>query len=160
MMGALLALLPTKDWIYGGIIVALLALGVYEKHHLLAQGEQHELAAVKLASDKLQKQTAIQTAELQAKATMAEQAYEKEVNSLNDMAPVSVRLCNNPSGRTVVSQAGTIKPGAQNPGAAAGNLQPVPTGNSSERDIGPMLSALADAADRESAIVREFQTRE
>ena len=158
----LLALIPLKDWVYGGLIVTLLIFGVYEKHHLIAEGQQHELAALKLSSDKLQKQTAMQTAELQAKATMAEQAYDKEVHSLSNLPPVSVRVCNSPSAHSgsVVPKAGAVIAGDAAPGTAPGDVLEVPPRDSGERDIGPMLSVLADRADQVSAELREYQTRQ
>jgi hypothetical protein len=159
-MPALLALIPIKDWIYGGLIVLLISFGVYERHHLIAEGQQHELAALKLSSDKLQKQTAAQTAELQAKATMAEQAYDKEVNNLNNLPTPIVRLCNNAtnSGRVVPKASSTIA-GDGDTGPAASGVQSVPAGNSEGPDIGPMLSALAARADQVSATLREYQGR-
>lgn len=54
-MGALLALIPTKDWIYGGVVVALLAgFGWYTVHERNI-GKAHEVALVT-------KQAAIQAA--------------------------------------------------------------------------------------------------
>ena len=158
----LLALIPIKDWIYGGIISALLVFGVYEKHHLITEGQQHELAALKLSSDKLQKQTAVETAQLQAKATMAEQVYEKEVNSISNLPPVSVRVCSSPTthSSSVVSKAGAVVAGNAAPGATSGDVLEVPPRDSGERDIGPMLSVLAARADEVSAELREYQTRQ
>lgn len=158
-MTALLALIPGKDMLYGALITALLAFGVYERHHLIAEGQQHELAALKLSSDRLQKQTAAQTAELQAKATMAEQAYDKEVLANSNQSPVVVRMCNSPNSGTVMSAASSAKPGTQDTRAPAGGIQQVPPGNSSERDIGGLLSILAARADEVSAALREFQSR-
>src|ERR1700675_4685145 len=52
-MGAILSLIPIKDWIYGAIIAGLIAFGFYEVHHLKAEGAAHEVAALKESSDKL-----------------------------------------------------------------------------------------------------------
>ncbi len=68
-MGALFALIPTKDLIYGALVVLLIAFGVYERHHLIAEGEQHELAALKLSSSRLQA-----AAQKQVAATAADYA--------------------------------------------------------------------------------------
>jgi hypothetical protein len=155
-----LALIPVKDWIYAGIIAALLAgFGWYTVHERNL-GAAHEVAALKTSSDKLQQQTAVQTAELQAKATMAEQAYDKEVNNLNSLPTPIVRLCNNAtnSGR-VVPKAGATIAGDGDTGPAAPGIQPVPSGNSEGPDIGSMLSALAARADQVSATLREYQGR-
>jgi len=158
-MSALLALIPTKDWFYGILIASLLAFGVYERHHLLVEGQQHELAALQASSDRLEKKTATETAELQAKATMAEQSHDKEILALSNLPPVSVRVCKYPNSSAVLSQAGSAKSGADHPGASAGDVQSVPPGNSIGPDIGPMLSAIGRAADRVSAELREYQNR-
>ena len=165
-MPALLALIPLKDWVYSGLIILLIGFGVYERHHLIAEGQQHELAALKLSSDRLQKQTAIQTAELQAKATMAEQAYDKEIASLNNQPPSqSVRLCLNSAPRgSVVSQASGQVTGNASAGSAAASVQRVPSGDSSNGprtgpDIGNLLGLLASRADEVSATLREYQNR-
>lgn len=50
-MGALLALIPSKDWFYGAVIVALAAFGVYERFHLIDEGEAKIIAADKKLSD-------------------------------------------------------------------------------------------------------------
>ena len=165
-MPALLALIPTKGWLYGGLIVLLIVLGIHEHHKILAEGIAEQKAADDKATAVLVAASAKQTAELQAKATMAEQAYDKEVNSLTSLPVPSVRLCIYPhAGSGVVSQAGALKSGAQSAGAPTGNIQSVPSGNpgsgsgAAGPDIGAMLSALSAAADRESAVVREFQSR-
>ena len=161
-MGALLALIPTKDAIYGALILCIVLFGVYEVHHLKAEGAAHEMAALKASSDKLQlPQTAKQTADLQARANMAEQAYEKEhLLAVNQPVPV-VRVCHNANSGSVVSNAGPAKPGNEGAGPAAGSVQPMPSGDSSVAgpDIGGMLSALAASADQISATLREFQSR-
>jgi hypothetical protein len=161
MMGALLALIPGKDLIYGGLILGIILFGVYERHHLIAEGQQHELAALKLSSDRLQKQTAAQTAELQAKATMAEQAYDKEQLLIANQPIDSVRLCVNPHSRIIVSPSGSQVAGNVGAGSDPGAVQQVPSGDSSVPgpDIGPMLDALARAADQVSSTLREFQSR-
>ena len=165
-MPALLALIPTKDWLYGGLIILLIVFGIHEHHKILAEGIAEQKAADDKATAVLVAASAKQTAELQAKATMAEQAYDKEVNSLTSLPVPSVWLCVYPhAGSCVVSQAGAIKSGAQSAGTAAGNIQSVPSGNpgsgsgAAGPDIGGMLSALARAADRSDAALREFQSR-
>ncbi len=161
MMGALLALIPGKDLVYCAILLAVIAgFGAYTVHerHL---GAAHEVAALKASSDKLIAQTAKQTADLQARANMAEQAYEKEhLLTVNQPVPV-VRVCHNANSGSVVSNAGPAKPGNEGASPAAGSVQPMPAGDSSVAgpDIGGMLSALAQRADEISATLREFQSR-
>ena len=53
-MGALLALIPGKDWLYGGIIVALLVGFGWYTHRERSIGAANELAAVQTASAKEQ----------------------------------------------------------------------------------------------------------
>ena len=160
-MGALLALIPSKDLVYCAILLAVIAgFGAYTVHerHL---GAAHETAALKVSSAKLQAETDKKTADLQARANMAEQAYEKEhLLTVNQPVPV-VRVCHNANSGSVVSNAGPVKPGNEGAGPAAGSVQPMPSGDSSVAgpDIGGMLSALAASADQISATLREFQSR-
>ena len=165
-MPALLALIPSKDWLYGGAVILLILVGLHEHHKILAEGIAEQKAADDKATAVLVAASAKQTAELQAKATMAEQAYDKEVNSLTSLPVPSVRLCIYPHASSgVVSQAGALKSGAQGAGAAAGNIQSMPSGDSgsgpgiSGPDIGQLLSALSLRADEVSAALREFQSR-
>ena len=165
-MPALLALIPSKDWLYGGAVILLILVGLHEHHKILAEGIAEQKAADDKATAVLVAASAKQTAELQAKATMAEQAYDKEVNSLTSLPVPSVRLCIYPhAGSGVLSQAGTLKPGAQSTGAPTGNIQSVPSGNpgsgsgAAGPDIGGMLSILSLRADEVSAALREFQSR-
>lgn len=166
-MGALLALIPTKDLVYGALIAILLAFGIYERHHLITEGATHELAALKASSDRLEKKSAAETAELQAKATMAEQTHDKEILALSNLPPVQpVRLCIAPSsGSAGVQQTSGAKPGDASVGAGTSTVQSMSTGDSSGGtgragpDIGPMLSALAARADQTSATLREYQSR-
>ena len=47
-MSALLALIPTKDWVYGILIIGLILLGLHEKTKFIAEG----IAEQKAADDK------------------------------------------------------------------------------------------------------------
>ena len=166
-MTALLALIPTKGWLYGGLIVVLILLGFHVHNKLIAEGIAKQKAADDAAMAVLVANTTKQTAELQAKATMAEQAYDKEINTVDNLPAPSVRLCVYPhASGSVVSQTGAAQSGTQSTSTSSGIVQPVPSGDPGSGggvagpDIGAMLSALSRAADRESAVVREFQTRE
>jgi hypothetical protein len=160
-MTALLALIPGKDWLYGALIVGLIVFGLHEKAKFIAEGIAEQKAADDKATAVLVANTAKQTADLQARATMAEQAYDKEVNSLANLPAPSVRLCvyPHPSG-SLVSQTGTAQPGTQSAGSAAGGVQQMPPGNSGGRDIGGLLDLLAQRADDTNASLREFQSRD
>ena len=171
-MTALLALIPAKDWLYGGLIIALIVFGIHEHHKLLAEGIAEQKAADTAAAVVLEKQTAAQTAELQAKATMAEQAYDKSQSDLAEYRsthPVQpVRLCLNAhAGGGVLPQAGAAQPGAKAAGAAPLGVQPVPAPDRSVRsdgtagpDLASLLDALAARADEVSAQLQEYQARQ
>ncbi len=166
-MTALLALIPTKDKVWGVIIIALAIAGFHVHNKLIAEGIAKQKAADDAAMAVLVAHTTEQTAELQTKATMAEQAYDKEVNSVDTLPAPSVRLCVYPhASGSVVSQTGAAQPGAKSASASSGIVQSVSSGDPGSGggvagpDIGAMLSALSRAADRESAVVREFQARE
>ena len=167
-MPALLALIPTKDWLYGGLIILLIVFGIHEHHKILAEGIAEQKTADDKATAVLVAASAKQTAELQAKATMAEQAYDKEHQAILDQPSVgSVRLCVNshPSG-SIVRQASGSKPGDASAGATASTVQSVSSGDSSSGtgaagpDIGNLLGLLAQRADQVSAELREDQARE
>jgi hypothetical protein len=161
-MPALLALIPTKDWIYCAIIVAGIVFGIHVHNKLLAEGVAEQQAADAKAAATL-------TAELKAKATMAEQAYDKEkldnaaYRSANPVEPV--RLCLSTSHAGSVPKAGQV-PGTASPGAAGQPVQPVSSGDTSNGlggagpDISNLLDLLAGRADQVSAELREYQTRD
>ena len=140
--------------VLGSIALVAILLGAYGVYtfHERAVGKAEELSTLQKSSAKL-------TADLQARATMAEQAYDKEHAANAAIPPVQpVRLCLNTNR--------SATPGAKVPGNAAtsanaGPVQPVPAGNTSSAgpDIGPMLQALAASADQVSATLREFQSR-
>jgi len=160
-MGALLALIPSKDWLYVAAISALLiGFGAYTIHERRA-GAAHEAAALKASSLILEKQTADKTAELKAKADMAERAYDKEHALILNQPIDSVRLCHSTNSSRIVPKAGAVVAGNANSGSAAVGVQQVPSGDSSVAgpDIGPMLDALAAGADQVSAELREYQSR-
>lgn len=161
--------IPIKDFIYIGAILAIIASGAWYRHKLIAEGVAKQQAIDSAASAKLIAKTAEQTAELQARASQAEQAFDKERNdnqNYRDSHPIEpVRLCLSTVSRIIVSQDGAAHAGDAKAGAASAGIQSMPDGNSSSGarrvgpDIEPMLSALGAAADQVSAVLREFQAR-
>jgi hypothetical protein len=166
-----LALIPTKDKVYGLLIAAILIGGVWYHHKLITEGVAEQKASDDAASATIVANTVKQTAELQTKATMAEQAYDKEQSenaayrSAHPDEPVRLCLGASNAGNRIVSQAGVTKPGNANSGTAAANVSSVPSANSSGGggaagpDISILLSLLAAKADDVSAELREFQSR-
>lgn len=153
----LLALIPVKDWLYVGAILALLAgFGWYTAHERNI-GKAHELAAVAA-------EAAAQTKAAQAKADAAEHSHDSELAALSayrDSHPdLPVQLCLDPS---AVPAPRGVRSIHQATGATAGSVQPVPTGNSGGGartegpNIFPMLDALAARADEVSAQLRTYQ---
>lgn len=148
------------------VVILVSGFGVYT-YHERALGKAAELTALKASSDKLQADTAKQTAELKARATMAEQAYDKERLSIANQPPSpAVRLCLDANSRPFVpSRASKVARNALESTSTAG-VQPVPAGDSSSGqgragpDISKLLSALAARADQVSATLREFQNNE
>src|ERR1700688_2702878 len=112
------------------VAILLGAFGVYTFHER-AVGKATELAALKKSSAELQKQTAAQTADLKARATMAEQSYDKEHAALSNLPPVQpVRLCLNANRGTVVPGGAPKVAGDAATSPAAGSLQSMPAGDS------------------------------
>lgn len=171
MITALLGWTKLPQWVLELIIVAAVAIGIwYWQHHLIAEGVAKQQAADTVASDKLKAKTARDTANLLAKATIAEQAYDKERadnQSYRDSHPLQpVRLCISTAvGRALVSAASQPHPGNEGAGAATSNLHDLPSGNSSGGasaagpDISALLGLLASKGDSVSAELREFQKR-
>lgn len=168
-MLALLKMVSIKDWLYAGLIVALLGGFGWYTIHERSIGEAHEIAALKISSDKILKDTAAQTAALQVKATTAEKAYADEHQALQTYVssrPVqSVRLCSNTNSDQIVpGSAGIVARNAAG-GSAGIVIQQVPSGDSGSGagragpNIGPMLIALGARADEVSATLREYQAR-
>jgi hypothetical protein len=162
-MPALLALIPFKDWCYLGCVAALLiGFGAYT-HHERAIGEAKIVAVDAAVTKKILAQTAAQTAELKAKATMAEQAYDKEHALIDNQSdPTPVRLCLN-SHASRLSVPAPSAPDAGNGGTSTSTtpLQPLSTGDLGVAgpDIGHLLDLLARRGDTVSATLREYQSR-
>ncbi len=74
-MPGLLSLIPLKDWVYGALIAALLAFGVYEVNHLKAEGAAHEVAVLQASSAKL-------TADAQKQVVATATAYAKSLTKV------------------------------------------------------------------------------
>lgn len=162
-MLAFLRLVPLKDWLYAGIIAALLiAFGAYTKHERTV-GASRILAADAAALVKATATAKAETDRLQKKADEAEHAHDQEIADLRlyrATHPVHVGVChatgNNQPG--VPSTAGS-DPSHASPGASSGDVLPVPAGDSGEQDIGPLLDVLAGKADAVSSQLREYQNR-
>lgn len=160
--------IPIKDFIYLGLILAVIAGGAWYHHKLIAEGVAKQQAIDSAASAKLIAKTAEQTAELQARASQAEQAFDKERNdnqNYRDSHPIEpVRLCLSTVSRIIVSQGEQRHPGNAGAGASTPDVSKMPAGDSSGGgrpgpDIANLLDLLASRADSVSAVLREFQAR-
>jgi hypothetical protein len=138
------SLLPIRDWVYLGIIVALAIFGLYLREHLIAEGE----ARVHAAEQKAYAAQAQKDAE-NAKQTVSGLNAELQKLRSDALKPVPVvRLCSNPRGVQPSATAGRVGSAAP----TAGSVPGVPSGaDSVGSDIGPGLQRLADAADILSA---------
>lgn len=137
-MGALLALIPIKDWIYGSIIVGLLAgFGIWiHKHDTKIVDEA--LAPVAVLAQKAQIQVAVGTAVAQSTETANAKSYDETVAA---PAPADLGLvCHSEAASSgIVSQTGT---GTE---AAVGE-QTADSGNGSAFDpSGAILQRAAEA---------------
>lgn len=165
----LLKLVPIKDWLYcalgSAILTGFVAYTMHERH----LGAAKVTAAEQAATVKAEQKAAIDTKALQDKADKAQANYESEHTQLlaylsaNPVGPV--RLCI-PSTKAA-SVPGTAGKDGRSNGTAppTANILPVPAGdsgvleNASGRDIGPLLDALAAAADEVTAKAKEMQAR-
>lgn len=170
IIAAMLGWTKLPQWALELIVMGVIAGGIWYWHHeAIEKGIADQVALDNTAAAKLRAQTAAETANLKAKATMAEQGHAKEIDSLNDYNrahPIEpVRLCDAHASSPLVPARGAADPGNAGAGAATPGLQSVPGGDSGSGtgtagpDISPMLSALGAAADKLSAELREYQSR-
>lgn len=160
----MLGILAKYRWIVEAAAAAFLVGLLLLWHH---KAYEQGIAAVKAADAKvLAAAVAANTkkeAELQAKADAAHHEHDQELTDLRAYRashPVHVRVCLDPrSSGAGVPEAPAPHAGNASAGSGSGNVLPVPAGNSAGRDLGPLLDALAAAADRLSATLREYQSR-
>lgn len=172
MIATLLGWTKLPQWALELIVIAIVAGGVwYWQHERFEAGISAQVLADAKARDALIAATNKQTADLQAKATMAEQAYDKEHQSnieyQRDNPIEPVRLCiATQSGGSHLPKGSSANVGNAKTGTAAGDVLAVPQGNNRSRsgasgpDISGMLNLLAAKADDVSGVLREFQRHE
>lgn len=114
-MGALLALIPGKDWLYGGIIVALLIGFGWYTHRERSIGAANEVKVVQAASAKVQAAAAKQIATINAQhaATVAAikvvQNAQLQIAAI-DSAVLTQRLRNYEANRSCPVQCWQVPP--------------------------------------------------
>jgi hypothetical protein len=141
-MSALLALLPAKDWIYGGVIVALLiGFGAYTVHERRVGAAKVVAADTKLADEQKAHVADVQATAAKTSAAVEAQ-YESDVDTLSTPAPRVVCIA---PGRRAVPQAaggsGSAIQGAQSGVPASGS------GGDDSIDIGPPLTLAGHRSD-------------
>ena len=171
MITALLGWTKFPQWLLELIAIAAVAGGIwYWQHARFEQGIATQQAADAAQRQQLEADTIKKTAELQTKATLAEQAYDKERNDnaayIGGHPIQPVRLCiAADNSRPIVPAAGASHSGNESPRSGAAAIQPLPSGDSgggsraAAPDIGNLLELLAARADDVSASLREFQNR-
>jgi hypothetical protein len=147
-MFALLGLVPVKDWIYGGIIAALLAgFGWYTLHER-SVGAQKVVSADTKAAAVAEKRDAAITATAQAASTQIGNTYAKDLDT-PVVAPPHV-LCERPA------STGSELPQTSSGAGGADGAPAVP--GPGQVDIGPPLVAVgSDADDQVRALQAEIQ---
>lgn len=161
------AIAPYKLYVYGIAAVILIGLSWYAIHayneRLREQGRQEvraedakALAIAKAAAD-------AETKRLKDKADQAEHSHDKELTDLRAYQrdhPISLWVSNG-KGHSIACMPRTATSNSidASAGPSAESVLSMPERDSSERDIGPMLSALAARADEVSAQLREWQSR-
>jgi hypothetical protein len=171
MIATLLGWTKLPQWALELIIIAAVAGGIwYWQHHLIAEGIAQQKGADAIELQKLKTENDKKSADLQARATTAENARDKEVQdnadfrSTHPMQPVRLCLSTN-QGHSAVPQTTGQNSGDVAAGASSANVSTLPGGNSSGGpgatgpDISSLLSLLAEKADNVSSTLREFQSR-
>ncbi len=159
-MPALLALIPFKDWVYLGIITALVAgfgwYTVHERH----EGEAHEVAALQKSSAKLVNEANAQIATL----TAAHAAELKKVLSDNDQQLQAATVQHNSDTQRLRDadayrrQHSAIQSAAQSPGATATGTSGASQGGSGIERLEQISSELADGLRDTSAALTACMT--
>jgi hypothetical protein len=140
-MGAIFALIPLKDWVYCGILVAVLAGGAWFIHHERVIGEQKIEAQDTAIAVAAQRHNSDVEAIAAATQTSIGETYAKTV-AVPVVSPITARLCHNAAGSGAVSKAASGSAGANGPtvlgGTNPGDLEAGP-------DIaGPLLTVGRD----------------
>ena len=140
-MPAFLSLIPVKDWIYGGIIVAILAgFGWYTVHERNI-GAAHETAALKASSDKLQAAAQKQIAQL---TTQHAADTAKILGNLHDEQNRNAMLSDSDARR--LRQFDAYRRAHPALGSTAGKPGTVASGTASTPDVGELTQRLEQVA--------------
>lgn len=147
----------------GVALLLLCLLGLYVHHRIYQSGVASVQQADAVALAKAKADAQIKTDQLAKTAEEASHAHDQELTDLRAYRanhPVHVGVCHdaNHSVPSVPAAPGQ-DPGHASPSPASGDVQPVPTGDSSPADIGPLLDLLAGKADKLSSELREYQNR-
>jgi hypothetical protein len=169
MIAALLGWTKLPQWALELIIIAIVAGGVwYWQHERFEAGIAAQVAKDTAQTNKIKLETAAETADLKARATTAEQAYDKEQTdnaNYRSQHSQSVRLCAQPTVRPIVPATGGINSGNATTGSSSADVSKMSDGNSGSGagqagpDIGSLLGLLAAKADNVSGVLREYQAR-
>lgn len=137
-MGALLGMIPFKDWIYGAIIVALIAFGLHYKH---LETEVHQTAVVaKAAIVEVKKDTQVAQSTETTNALIYKQAV--AIPAVADLGVV----CKRTGGGTLPAPSAAAVP-------AAGNATPDSGVGPAYDPTGPALTR-ARSADAQIAYLQ------
>jgi hypothetical protein len=171
MIAAILGWTKLPQWALELIVIAGVAGGIwFWQHHLIAEGVAQQKGADAIELQNLKVENDKKSADLQARATTAENARDKEVQdnanfrSSHPDQPVRLCLATNQGSGTVPKATGQ-NPGNATAGSASANVPTVHAGDSSGGpgaagpDIGSLLGLLAEKADDVSSTLREFQSR-
>jgi hypothetical protein len=141
-MGALLALLPSRDWFYGAIIVALGAFCVYEHFHLIDEGEAKIVAADKtLAATVAAKDKIIHD---NAQLELVDVGQHEKIALVAPAIPNAGLVCNAPRSPVVAATASNpVKPPDQSVAVRTGSFDP----------SGTILTLLSDSDTQVNALI-------
>lgn len=162
------------QWALELLVIGVIVLGIWMYHlHVvnisIAKGVAEQKTADEQASKELQQQTDQQSAAKLKAAMDAARVYAKEISTLTQYIndnELHGSLCQPAphTGRQVVSTRSPPDSGGDRSAASAGNVQSVPSRDSSvgppgAADVRGMLSLLAQRADELSARMRKIQAR-
>jgi hypothetical protein len=151
-MGALLELIPLKDWLYAGLLIIVIAFSVHEYREIEAKGAAKEAAAVQAVSSAVQAQAKKTndklTADYSAAVVTVGENYAKSMQSAATAHDADLKLLQ----RRAASSGGS---GNSAVAGAAGTAAPSGAGNEGFSGLGGVALELATALRADDAALAQ-----
>jgi hypothetical protein len=144
-------MLPLRLYLYAGVAVLLLSLGLWYRHSLIAEGEARVVEADRVAVERQREAVAAAEKQWAGRLQDARTQHDAETAALLVPFPTHRVVCH-ASGGSPVPGAASVSGGGGPPAAV------VPEDAGVHPDIGPALGLLARRADKLAADARELNS--